>query len=87
MSGRGFLSEGSGRTRDSEDGDVGFVTVDVILKRDHELSWGVMIPGKQLNEDMLWLPKSLVTLTGGEQPACKARVRMPEWLALKKGMI
>lgn len=84
---RGFLSEGSGRSRDSEDGDSGFVTVDVILKRDHELSWGVCKPGEMRNEEMLWLPKSLVTLTGGEQPACKAKVRLPVWLATKKGLI
>jgi len=80
---RGFLSEGSGRSRDSE-GDEGSVTVDVILKRNMDLSWGVYGPGRP--REMIWLPKSLVALTGGEQPKCEAKATMPAWLALKKGL-
>ncbi len=78
---RGFLSDGSGHGPSSSDEDV---TVDVVLKRDLELSWGVMIPGQQRDDQMIWIPKGLSTLTGGEQPACKAKLTVPAWLATKK---
>ena len=58
------------------------VTVEVILARDFDLSWGVYKPER--HGEMIWLPKSLVRVAGGEQPKRQAKVTMPQWLAVKK---
>ena len=79
---RGFLSDSPAQREGNDDSDS--VTVDVILKRTLDLSFGVYRPddwGK-----MIWLPRSMVQMVGGEQPECKARCTLPAWMATKKGL-
>lgn len=81
---RGFLHEGKGSyERPVRDGLVG---VDVTVRRsEREMALGIVDPND--SRKIIWLPRSLIKVTGDDDPSRTAHIRMPGWLAKREGLI
>lgn len=93
---RGFLSEGSGRSRDSE-GD-GFVTVDLELGWSTEKGLGFRDPFRKdrakgssggSREELIWVPKAIkgVPLVWEGPSTGAGKLSGPRWLLEKAGLL
>lgn len=92
---RGFLSEGCARTRDSEDGDAGFVTVDLECGWSTDKAWGFRDPFRKIRavardkEKLIWVAKVIKgqALTWTGTSTGPGKLRGPSWLLTKAGLI
>lgn len=58
------------------------VDLEVVLRRETDLAFGIMSPNKA--GEIIWLPKSQCELEGGEPPTNRGTITCPEWLAVEK---
>lgn len=92
---RGFLSEVSGRSGDSEDGDAGFVTVDLECGWSTDKAWGFRDPFRKIGavardkEKLIWVAKVIKgqALTWTGTSTGPGKLTGPRWLLEKNGLL
>jgi hypothetical protein len=60
------------------------VDLDVEIHRDEPIEKAVLVI---FNGEKHWLPRSLIEIEYKDQSEQSATVTMPEWLAIKKGLV